>query len=54
MCFNDFENYKNHILYKILDFIDKTETRGKLNGFKLFKKKVDYIRDQVEHELSDE
>ena len=55
LSFNNFEQYRNHILSIIFKFIDKREIQGEnASGFKLLKKKMDSIKEQIEHELKDQ
>ena len=55
LSFNNFEIYQKHLLSRIYDFIDKIEIKNQnAQGFKLLKKKIDLIKENIEDDLTDE
>ena len=55
LSFNNFEIYQKHLLSRIYDFIDKIEIKNQnAQGFKLLKKKIDLIKENIEDDLKDE
>ena len=55
LSFNNFEIYQKHLLSRIYDFIDKIEIKNQnAQGFKLLKKKIDLIKENIEDDLTEE